>query len=849
MRETPPTPQHTPADAPQALSTFVFAEEGSGGSSEVSSVDLSAGRFEIRHALGTGGMGEVLCVWDLLLLREVAMKVGHAHLMHNTVLRAQFVEEARLQARLQHPSLVPVHDAGTLPDGRPWFTMDIIRGESLHTVIARVHTASSHEWSLASDGWSLHRLLAVWVQACRAVAFAHGLGVIHRDIKPHNLMVGSFGEVRVVDWGIASRVVEPGASRAGLGVSGTPNYMSPEQASGSDSQGTASTDVYALGAVLYEILVGRAPYSTGAAAGLVGRELLDAVRAGPPLGVREAAKLPIPEDLAEVVSRAMQRDPVLRHPDANALAADVEAWLQGSHRRDVARSMVLEADGTRALGLSHRSAAAVLRDSAVQALLAIPKWAPASDKAAAWEMEDQAVELEREAEMIDARRVQEYRAALSHAADSPEAHAALVAHHREQLLAHEQRLNPGGAAIAALHLRRHLLALPTNHPSRARGVSWLDGEGELLLPPCDSNASFELARFGLERLVLRERRLVADPVRTLDVRSDTRFSLPMGSWLLRVSAPGCAPAIYPFRIERGAGWSAIHPHTGLPAPLRLLPERALDADGVYVPGGWFVAGGDNKAPGTPLSRRRVWVEPFVVDRFPVTHRKYLRFLNALVQTGREHDALRHAPRLMGVGPGTVGPLLYAYAGGVFSLDTAAAGAPWSEEAPVVLVDWFGASAYASWMAETTGLPYRLLDELEREKAGRGVDGRFYPWGDSFDPSWCTMRDSHAGVPRPSEISGAPLDESVYGVRGTAGNVLDWTATLYAVDGQVQDGAALVVRANEAEGRRVTRGGSWNDAASSARCATRYNLDPSVRLNFLSFRIGYTVAPAHAGLEP
>jgi hypothetical protein len=117
MRETPSSPQHTPADAVQARSTFVLAEDGPGKSYESSSIDLSAGRFELRHPLGTGGMGEVLCVWDLLLLREVAMKVGHAHLMHNTVLRDQFLEEARLQARLQHPNLVPVHDAGTSPAG------------------------------------------------------------------------------------------------------------------------------------------------------------------------------------------------------------------------------------------------------------------------------------------------------------------------------------------------------------------------------------------------------------------------------------------------------------------------------------------------------------------------------------------------------------------------------------------------------------------------------------------------------------------------------------------------------------------------------------------------------------
>ncbi len=848
MRETPSSPQHTPADAPQARSTFVLAEDAPEGGVAASTVDLSAGRFEVRRALGTGGMGEVLCVWDLLLLREVAMKVGHAHLMHNTVLREQFLEEARLQARLQHPNLVPVHDAGTLPDGRPWFTMDIIRGESFHAVIARVHAASLHEWSQASDGWSLHRLLAVWVQACRAVAFAHGLGVIHRDLKPHNLMVGSFGEVRVVDWGIATRILEPSTARSGLRVSGTPNYMAPEQAAASGSTVDALADVYALGAVLYELLVGHAPYSTGATAGLVGRELLDVVRSGPPLGVREAAKLPLPEELAEVVGRAMQRDPSLRYPDVNALASDVEAWLQGSHRRDVARAMVVEADATRAQALAHRRAAAELREGAARALQVIPKWAQAAEKAAAWDMEDQAIELEREADLVDAQRVQAYRAALSHAADSPEAHAALVAHHREQLLLHEQHLNPAGAAIAALHLRRHLLALPAGHPSRARGVSWLDGEGELVLPVCSADV-----RVSLEHLVLRQRRLVPEPVRELDPTADARVLLPAGSWLLRLRAPGRAEAVYPFRIDRGGGWSLHHPSALVPAPLELLPAQALEADHVYIPGGWFLAGGDNKAPGTPLSRRRVWVESFVVERFPVTHRKYLGFLNDLVQSGREEEALRHAPRLMGVGSGTVGPLLYSYLAGRFSLDTSASGAPWSEDTPVVLVDWHGACAYAAWMAQSTGRPWRLLDELEREKAARGVDGRFYPWGDAFDPSWCTMRDSHAGEPRPSEVESFPLDESVYGVRGMAGNVLDWTGTVYTADGQVSDGGALVVRSDDGVGRRVTRGGSWNDAASSARCATRYNLDPTVRLNFLSFRLAYTVestlAPAPAGLEP
>lgn len=856
MRKTHSSPAPEPRDVPPSgatptsvlpssavRSTFVFADEETapdGSPAPELAFEGGASRFEVRRSMGVGGMGEVLGVWDPVLQREVALKVGHANLMHNPALRQRFIEEARIQARLQHPNLVPVHDMGVMPDGRPWFTMDIIRGESFHDVIARVHAASTQEWSSSSDGWSLHRMVSVLAQACRAVGFAHGLGVVHRDLKPRNLMVGAFGEVRVVDWGIASMQAPDGSTRTNGGVSGTPNYMSPEQASGGNEPVDARTDVYALGAVLYEILAGQAPYDAEGSASpnapTAATAVLDLVQAGPPRSVRKASRLPPPRELADVVERAMQRSPQQRFHDANALAAAIDAWLEGSRHRAIARGIVIEADRTRDVARQHRREATALRESAARALTQVPAWAPAEQKAEAWAMEDQAAELEREAELIDARRVQAYRAALSHASDSPEAHAALAAHHREELLAAEHALNAAGAAIAALHLRRHLQALPATHPVRLDGLPWLEGDGSLTLATTAPGA-----RLDLERLVLRNRRLVAEPVRPIGPAPLVGVTLPMGSWRLAITAPGCAPTVYPFSIERGGAWTNTHPATNRPAPLRLLPARALDDDDVYVPAGWFHAGGDPRAPGNPLSGRKVWVEGFVVKRYPVTHRQYLQFLNGLVHAGREADALAFAPRLMGATPMEAGPLLYAYELGRFSMQAEPDGPFWSLDVPVVLVNWHGATAYAAWLASTTGKPWRLVDELEREKAARGVDGRIFPWGDVFDPSWTTMRDSHAGKPRPSEVTGCPTDESVYGVRGVAGNVLDWTCTLYQPDGQTADGHAHTVVADSGPGRRVTRGGSWNDAASSTRCATRYNLDPTIRLNFLSFRVAYPVA--------
>jgi serine/threonine-protein kinase len=794
-------------------------------------IPIEGTRFLHRGPLGSGGMGEVLRVLDPRLAREVALKVMHPHLAIHAAYRDRFVEEAQIQARLQHPNLVPVHELGVLPDGRPWFAMEIIRGERVHAVIGRVHAASLGAWAADEDGWTLHRLVSTLLQACRAVGYAHGLGIVHRDLKPQNLMVGAFGEVRVVDWGLARALASPETADPRSGsVSGTPAYLAPEQAS--DGMIDARTDVYALGTILYEMLSGHAPYgSPEHPSGRSAEDVLAQLRAGPPRSVQTVTALPVPDELAAIVTRAMERLAPRRYADANALAEAIETWLDGSRREEIARDMVRRAERTRVQAQAHRRHAAQLRTSAEKALASVPRWADAGEKAEAWAMEDRAAALEREADLLDARRVQAFEAALSHAPASQEAHAALIAHHREQLAAAEARLDAPGADRAALHLRQHVEGLLPSDPQRAAMLRWLDGGAALTLHGSPATTAF------LDRYVLRDRRLVPSPERQLGPLPLREVPLPMGRWRLRLRT-GASELAYPLHIERAQPWNDIHPHTGAPAPF--MPPDLLADDECFVPGGWFIAGGDDRAPGTPLSRRRVWVDDVVVSRFPVTHGQYIRFLDALVAEGREADALRHAPRLMGAAPGEQGPLLYGYDGTGFALPTGGDAAIWTADTPVVLVDWSGACAYAVWWAGRTGQPWRLLDEFEWEKAARGVDGRLHPWGDAFDPSWCAMRDSQA-KPRPATVNEFPADESVYGVRGMAGNVLDWTATAYVPDGRVPDGGALELLPDDGRGRRVARGGSWNDAASSTRCATRYNIDPAIRLNFVGFRLARTPA--------
>ena len=308
-----------------------------------------AGRYEDLGLIGTGGMGEVRRVRDVVLDRTVAMKIVRGDRAGLTHAIARFLEEAHATAQLQHPGIVPVHDVGQLDDGRPWFTMREVRGEPLEDVIRAVHRADG---SPSTTGWTFRRVLAAFVAICNTVAYAHRRGVLHRDLKPGNLMLGDLGEVYVLDWGIAKilgRVLVEGdepvvrgpaaalATRVGK-ISGTPGFMAPEQASETAAASDPAVDLYALGAVLYVALCGHEPY-TGSSA-----EILEQLRMGPPVPVQERARGPVAAELAGICSRAMAREPRKRFPTADALGGAVQDWLVGARRREQALEVAARAD-------------------------------------------------------------------------------------------------------------------------------------------------------------------------------------------------------------------------------------------------------------------------------------------------------------------------------------------------------------------------------------------------------------------------------------------------------------------------------------------------------------------------
>ncbi|MHC5032963.1 MAG: tetratricopeptide repeat protein [Planctomycetota bacterium] len=245
----------------------------------------AARRYEIGREIARGGIGVVYAGVDNDLGRDVAMKVLRARHAHSREFLHRFVREARVAGQLQHPGIVPVYDLGLRADRRPYFAMKLVRGQTLAAILAERKDLAEQR----------HHVLSVFAQVCDAMAYAHARGVVHRDLKPANVMVGSFGEVHVLDWGFAKvigqrepTVREPEdaapstaeASRPGV-VMGTPAYMSPEQAQGRVEELDERADVFALGAILCEILTGKPPFGAGETDPLlqaVGADLEDAER-------------------------------------------------------------------------------------------------------------------------------------------------------------------------------------------------------------------------------------------------------------------------------------------------------------------------------------------------------------------------------------------------------------------------------------------------------------------------------------------------------------------------------------------------------------------------------------------
>jgi tetratricopeptide (TPR) repeat protein/tRNA A-37 threonylcarbamoyl transferase component Bud32 len=293
-------------------------------------------RFRVLRFHREGGLGRVYVARDLELGREVALKEIRPDKTAEAGLRDRFVLEAEINGGLEHPGIVPVYSLGTYNDGRPFYAMRFVEGDSLKEAIESYHKACPRPDPTAVE---FRKLLGRFIDVCEAIAFAHSKGVLHRDLKPNNVMLGRFGETLLIDWGLAKATgrrepVGPDAAREAtlvppsgsghaptLGVLGTPPYMSPEQAAGEVESLGPATDVYGLGAILFSLLTGAPPVL-----GRTTEEVLERARRG---AIRSPRSLnpKIPRALEAVCLKALAAQPQDRYPTALALAEEVEHWL------------------------------------------------------------------------------------------------------------------------------------------------------------------------------------------------------------------------------------------------------------------------------------------------------------------------------------------------------------------------------------------------------------------------------------------------------------------------------------------------------------------------------------------
>lgn len=301
--------------------------------------DPSGIRFRVLRPHAQGGLGQVSVARDEELNRDVAFKELHDRHADNPTSRSRFMLEAEVTGALEHPGIVPIYGLGQYGDGRPFYAMRFIRGDSLEEAIDRFHALEKSGRDPGQRELDLRKLLRRFVDVCNAMQYAHSRGVLHRDLKPGNIMLGKYGETLVVDWGLAKPLgaktetldSEEGSVQLSSdsmtsptlmgSVVGTPQYMSPEQAAGNLDKVGAAADVYSLGATMYYLLTGQPPM-TGENLG----RLLRKVREGDFPAPRQVNSK-VPAALNAVCLKAMALHPEDRYTTPNALADDVEHWL------------------------------------------------------------------------------------------------------------------------------------------------------------------------------------------------------------------------------------------------------------------------------------------------------------------------------------------------------------------------------------------------------------------------------------------------------------------------------------------------------------------------------------------
>ena len=723
-------------------------------------------RYELLSLLGKGGMGQVWLAHDRVMQREVALKTLTQPLRESEELQRQLMLEAQITGLLEHPSIVPIYELGNLLQEGPYYAMRVVREQSLEVILKEMRQGQGR--------YTLSQLAAILRTALLALQYAHDHGVIHRDLKPENLLIGAYGEVFVIDWGVAHvdnrklkhRGLEPVAFPLQPGMLvGTPHYMAPEQARGDNDAIDHRTDVYAMGVVLYELLTLTPLHEADHLLAL----LFKAAEAPVQAPSDRAPDRDIPPVLEEICLKALAKEPADRFQSAQEMARELELYLEGikdlQRRQRLCAEIIEQAAAYRRHYAHVQEAYARSQDELFAMQRKVQSHAPTHEKEQLWQLEQRCDDLRMEVEQAFGDTILHYGQALQHIPDHREARQALADLYWERFERAEISKDDASAAYFEGLVRQYN---DGRYNTLLAGVSTLHVRTQPELA-----ATLRLYRY--------ERRLN----RLSPVLQFTKLSplldekLAHGSYLLTLEAPGYISLRVPLLLRR---------QQELTLNLALRPTQALPEDMVIITGGEFLSGSIQPLN---LARNRKTLKDFAIMRHPVTCAQYAEFLNDR-QAMTVEQALTHAPRLK-VDQHT--KIYFDLRDGVFCVPTEDdEGDAWDPQWPICLISYYDACAYARWRSGRDGVPMRLPTALEWEKAARGVDGRLYPWGNRFDASFCNVRESSRGRPMPVAVGTFAHDCSPYGVIDMAGNIAEWTSTWddEAQDTKIIQGAAFAL---------------------------------------------------------
>ena len=783
-------------------------------------------RYIIEEEVGRGGSGRVFRVRDRDLQRIVAMKVVRTP-ENEPISEARierFLIEARATGRLEHPNIIPIYDVGVLPGGDVYYTMKFIRRHSLREVIRQLGVQDE----TIRREYSLTELLQIFLPVCQAVHYAHAQGIVHRDLKPDNIMLGDYGEVLVTDWGLARMLEDPAEQFDTSAPSdipqtlGTPAYMSPEQAMGQLDRVDELSDIYSLGALLYEILTLRPPFEGPSARAVI--EMVAAAQITRPR--QRAPGRHIPQDLESICLKALSTDRRKRYTSAKALNDAVVSFLDGLQQREAQRKIYLGRSSSRDY-FNSLNEIKRLNDQTRSLRGQIEDWQSPAHKKPLWRAEDDAKRARVRMGRAYSDSVRAFTQALAYDPDARDAKQGLTTLYWSRFLQSEQR--------NVVHDQIHFDALIRQNDPDGHFHELLEGDGVLDLTSDPPGARVSLYRH-------REFDRVQTPSEPVDCGATPVHleRLPMGSYLAIIEAPGYATTRYPIHITRTHHWQGH---------VRMLRAESIPEGFVFVPSGAFISGGDPQALNSG-PREHTHADDFLIARHPVTFGEYMAFLDDL-QAIDPALAEHHAPAARG-GDGMLAELRDGHwvplesiliEGEATHRYPPGEGHAW--RLPICCVSAFDALAYIDWRSRRDGYRYRLLHAHEWEKAARGVDGRFFPWGDSFDATFCKMHQSRPEASQPEPVGVFETDRSVYGADDLAGTIQEWCRDHTWVEAAqaAVDSPPLGSLPDEHPPEDCPiRGGSWSLFESNCRVSNRFYNLAVARVSYIGFRIGLSVGP-------